>query len=283
MTVETAPLLSESDARRLTQRISLLLDAAAGTLDKLAESIREARDGRADLAMGYNSWADYAAAEFGPHTAGLTATIRRELVATLSAEVDGSPALSTRQIAPAVGVTQQMVVKDRQVTTPVVTSPEPTTAPPFDPTTGEVLDDERGSTIATVSGVVIAEQRHVDVAAPVLGLDGKTYTRKQADAKPRRKSLPDALRTTAERLWSDSLDLRAALEDDRMAPNRASITEVTIARVRAAALNITDFTAALDLGSVVETEEARDQMAADLNHISETFARLARSLKEEPK
>jgi hypothetical protein len=127
--------------------------------------------GNAHVALGYESWGDYATTEFGPRTAGLTASIRRELVATLSAEVDGSPALSTRQIAPAVGVTQQMVVKDRQVTTPVVTSPA---TPPFYTPAGEVLD---GATLVTDSGVIVAEQRHVDAPASVLGLDGKTYTR----------------------------------------------------------------------------------------------------------
>ncbi len=69
--------LAEGDARRLTQQISLLLDSAAGVLDKLAAAIREARDRRADIALGYASWAEYASTEFAPHTTGLSAAIRR--------------------------------------------------------------------------------------------------------------------------------------------------------------------------------------------------------------
>lgn len=187
MTVETAALLTEPEARRLTLRIGLLLDSAAGVLDSLSASIREARDRRADLALGYGSWADYATAEFGERTAGLAPAIRRELVASLSVEVDGSPALSTRQIAPAVGVTQQAVAKSQQhpdVTTKLSPAPrasvvndgpieaqaasEAADLPPFDPTTGEVLDEP----------------------APrpaVLGLDGKTYVRPNRPPAPRRE------------------------------------------------------------------------------------------------
>lgn len=175
MSAEVREFLSEDDARRLTERIGILLDAASGTLDKLADAIREARDGRADLALGYASWADYASAEFAPHTAGLTASIRRELVATLSVDVDGSPALSTRQIAPAVGTDFSTVSRDRQVLRDA--TPDAELIPPFDPTTGEMLDDAPGSTIATDSGTIVAEQRHVDAPRTVLGLDGKTYTR----------------------------------------------------------------------------------------------------------
>lgn len=234
MTAEVATLLDEAQARRLTQRIGLLLDAASGALDKLAESIREARDGRADLALGYSSWAEYASAEFAPHTAGLTASIRRELVATLSIEVDGSPALSTRQIAPAVGVSQKTADRDVRLVSHV-DSPAPyapfdadaamakaiadATTPPFDPTTGEVLD-EPAATIATTEGVVIAEQRHV-----VLGLDGKTYTRPETSA-PRtspRRPLVDAARDAGQELRKAIERLERIAADDRFARNKDEV------------------------------------------------------------
>lgn len=294
MTVETTPLLTESEARRLTLRIGLLLDSAAGVLDNLSASIREARDRRADLALGYESWAEYATAEFGDRTAGLAPAIRRELVASLSVEVEGSPALSTRQIAPAVGVSRDTISKDRarQVSddlTPALAidvnadrasgvqelntseqtvqeapraAPAAAVLPPFDPATGEVLD----------------------APAPrpaVLGLDGKTYT--PPEPKPRRSALIDAIRPQAERVWNAAIELRGAVGDDRFSANRTSISEVVLPRVRAAALDLTAFLAELDLSPATETEEARDRLAADLNHISETYARLARSLMEDQK
>lgn len=127
--------------------------------------------------------------------------------------------------------------------------------PPFDSATGEVLDDEP--------------------------LVAKTYTR--PEPKPRRSALIDAIRPQAERIWNTAIELRGAVGDDRFPANRTSISEVVLPRVRAAALDLTAFLAELDLSPATETEEARDRLAADLNHISETFARLARSLMEDQK
>ncbi|MDM8086313.1 hypothetical protein QUV83_16180 [Cellulomonas cellasea] len=229
MTIETTPLLTEADARRLTLRIGLLLDSAAGVLDNLSAAIREARDRRADLALGYESWAEYATAEFGDRTAGLAPAIRRELVASLSVEVDGSPALSTRQIAPAVGVSQMQAVRDvRAAQVKPDVSPGPTrvvdrdvdtsesiaaplvTPPPFDPAAGEVLDE----------------------AAPrpaVLGLDGKTYTRpapKPPTVDPKKGTDLYALRMAiipALDAWTDQWSTKPLLDDSVTAEEAAQV------------------------------------------------------------
>ena len=208
MTVESIPFLSETDARRLTQRIGLLLDATSGALGNLADAIREARDGRADLALGYVSWAEYAAGEFAPHTAGLTAAIRRELVSSLSVEVDGSPALSTRQIAPAVGTSHMAVQRDRAAgVTERYTSPEPTPeTPPFDPTTGEVLDDE-------------------PTPAKVLGLDGKTYSRPEPKTatSPRRPALAPQMESAGWDLVKAVERVQRLAADDRFDTNKNEV------------------------------------------------------------
>jgi hypothetical protein len=241
MTVESIPFLSKSDARRLTQRIGLLLDAASGALDKLADAIRDARDGRADLALGYESWAEYAAAEFAPHTAGLTTAIRRELVSSLSVEVDGSPALSTRQIAPAVGVSHMAVQRDRDAgVTERYTSPDPRPAPPtYQPldVTGwedaEISDQQAldYETEELYRGDLAAwQERHPEVEttpAPrpaILGLDGKTYTRPEPTPRAtQRRALVDTARDAGQELRKATERLERIAADDRLTRNKEEV------------------------------------------------------------
>lgn len=176
------PLLTRTDADRLTEGIRTALDRTARGMADLAERVSEAYRRRADLALGYESWADYAQGEFGDQTQALAAPIRRELVGYLSAE-----GMSTRAIAPAVSMHQPNVVRVKkrleadQVISTDITAP---TAPPV-----------------PVGRVVIAEVRHIDIEtgeildnpAPtrkVTGLDGKTYTPPPAQPKPIRPQLP---------------------------------------------------------------------------------------------
>lgn len=99
--------LSEAEARRLTQRIQLTLQSVSDQLDKLVKLVREAKATDAHTALGYRSWTEYAAAEFGNHSLRLDREDRRELVALLDAEGMGS-----RAIAPIAGVSHETVSKD---------------------------------------------------------------------------------------------------------------------------------------------------------------------------
>lgn len=83
--------------------------------------------------------------------------------------------MSTRAIAPVVGVDQRNVSRDlqqvRQTASPVPTAPS----------------------VATREGVIIAEGRHIDATTgeiitnptKVTGLDGKTYTRAETESDAR--------------------------------------------------------------------------------------------------
>jgi len=322
VTVETTPLLTEPEARRLTERIRYTALSVRDGVEKLQRLVAEAQSGQAHLALGYKSWTAYLAEVMGDEPLVLARDRRRDVVAWLAGEgmstraigavvgasvgtvhsdkvfnsehltadeeapssavraevyqgdtpaveLDRSPALSTRQDVrggrnlPGEGASSPAVVSsDQPADEHGESQPRAADLPPFDPTTGEVLDEP----------------------APrpaVLGLDGKSYTR--PEPKPRRTALIDAVRPQAERVWSTAIELRGAVGDDRFVANRASISEVVLPRVRSAALDLTAFLAELDLSSAVETEEARARLVTDLNHISETFARLARSLMEEPK
>lgn len=334
--IETRDLVLDTEmAEQRATRIGLDLDATAERFESAMEKMRAAIRDRDDLALGYRSPGEYLSERFGGKLARLGVDLRREVVRELT-----EAGLSTRAIAPIVGVTNKTVALDRRQVLPGVTPDgiagvpsgtpdskpateayEPfdadavvtkaiadATTPPFDPATGEVLDvpasirplldvptlvEDFDSGMVAVQNAeesralrAVVEQRREAEAAPakVLGLDGKTYSRPTVgEQKQRRRALIDSVAPKAERIWSDSTTLRSALDDDRLPANRDSITEVTFARFRAAAVNIADFMGALNPSATVETEEARDRLVADLNHISETYQRLARSLQEEPK
>lgn len=110
MTVDTATgeivaHLSAADARNLTDRIR-------GGLSVAYDGLVEAWSGRADLALGYESWDDYCAAEFAEgRMVRLDREQRREIVGTMR-----EAGMSTRQIGSALGVDQKTVVNDARRT-----------------------------------------------------------------------------------------------------------------------------------------------------------------------
>lgn len=198
--------LDHDDAQRLTERIRLSLDSVAQTWDRLASQVAEAYQRRADKALGYESWADYAQAEFGEKTASIAAPIRRELVSTLSAE-----GMSTRAIAPAVGVSQQAVSKELHhpdVTTKL--SPAPTAEP-------------RPSKSWSDFAAAVEQQVNAQ-PAKVTGLDGKTY-QKPKTPTPRRHSLVDDAVKASRDLAATAEKLRSIASDDRFTTNKSDIQD----------------------------------------------------------
>lgn len=139
MTAVAVHAMSEQEARRLTERIRSSLDRVSAAWAELGQQIKEAYERRADLALKYGSWAEYADAELRPD--GLAADVRRQLVGMLS-----EAGMSTRAIAPTVGVSQQAVAKSLRS-----------------------IGDNR-----------------VVTSPPIRGLDGKTYTRPEPQPQPER-------------------------------------------------------------------------------------------------
>ena len=106
MTIQQPDLMGADEARQVTNGIRLALDRVSTAWADLAERISDAYQRRADLALGYGSWAEYADAELKP-AEGLAAEVRRQLVGMLS-----QAGMSTRAIAPTVGVGQTQVRRD---------------------------------------------------------------------------------------------------------------------------------------------------------------------------
>ena len=224
MTVETIAL-TEQEARRLTERIRTRLDRVSTAWADLATSITEAYQRRADLALGYGSWSEYAEAELKP-SEGLAADVRRQLVGMLSAQ-----GMSTRAIAPTVGVSPRQAAYDKAGVQSLHTSPEPER---INPATGEVVPgptyrptDVTDWTPQEVDDLTDADERELEawkastVPAPpkVVGLDGKTYTRPEPKAAEpaRRAALPPMVQSAGWDLTKTVDRIQRLADDDRFA------------------------------------------------------------------
>ena len=206
--------LTEQEARRLTERIRTALDRVSTAWADLAERITEAYQRRADLALGYGSWAEYAEAELKP-SEGLAADVRRQLVGMLSAQ-----GMSTRAIAPTVGVSQQAVAKvlrHPDVTTKL--SPEPESLAEY---RGRVLRDaETNHKIIKLTG---PESVSDPTPAKVVGLDGKAYARPEPKPQAdRRTPLRDGFRDAALDLDKPVHRFERLAADDRLPRNRSEV------------------------------------------------------------
>jgi hypothetical protein len=151
---ETFRLLSRREAERLTEQIKFQIESIENGMFKLRNLLEHARGSNVWQILGFKSWQAYLVSLFD-RPLRLTSDQRREVVGYLHGE-----GLSTRAIAPVVGVSQQAVSK---VTTKL-SPPEP--AP---------------SGAVEVAGRV---EQTPEAPRPVAGLDGKTYTRPEPAPKP---------------------------------------------------------------------------------------------------
>jgi len=210
------PEMTVDGAERLSERISDRLDTIAENYTKVMPLIREAINRNVHAILGYASPGAYVKDRFGDALGKLGVELRREVVRELS-----NAGLSTRAIAPVVGVSQKTVDRDVRDSGESNDSPEldaidrdvaeaeaalrPSVANPM---TGEVLDD-----------AVVTETHTVTV---VTGLDGKEYKRPDP-AAPRRGSLIDDARNAGWQLRKAAERLERIQEDDRFTKNKAEI------------------------------------------------------------
>lgn len=123
--------LTKSEARKLT-------DAIRQGVAELELMIVQAWQGRAWLALGYDSWDDYVAGEFKQAPLALPREERRATVQSLRGW-----GMSTRAIAPVVGISQTQASDDSRVTG----NRSPVTG--LDGKTYEPRSEKKGSSAAT--------------------------------------------------------------------------------------------------------------------------------------
>lgn len=193
---ETGEILDAAAAERRAERISLRLDTIADNYLAVMPMIREAIEKRDDLALGYRSPGDYVSDRFGGSLQRLGVEVRREVVRELTAA-----GMSTRAIAPVVGVSQKTVDRDVRQVSHVTHLPQT----PASESLGED-DDEAGQT----------------PEAPVVGIDGKTYARPAATA-PKRRALPDQFFDAAFDLAKVVKRIDRLVNDDRFTQNAEKV------------------------------------------------------------
>lgn len=184
--------LTASQARELTEEIKHHVTVVWNLVVR-------AYTARAWSALGYSSWDDYCTREFGTARLRLPREERAEVVSSLR-----ESGLSIRAIASATGIDKNTVQSDLNEVYEIHT-PEP-----------EVNED------------VLAEEliaAHAE-PAPVIGVDGKTYTAARSAPKPppqpehpRRKPIADSARDIALDLKNITVRLEKLLADDRFARN----------------------------------------------------------------
>lgn len=162
---ETGEILDSAAAERRAERISLRLDTIADNYAAVMPMIRDAIEKRDDLALGYRSPGEYVADRFGGSLQRLGMEVRRAVVGELTAA-----GLSTRAIAPVVGVSNKTVHQDLQVL------PEVTPEPEFISATEALAEMNTQTPVVAKEG----EAEATTGPAPVVGIDGKTYSRPAA-------------------------------------------------------------------------------------------------------
>ena len=198
-TGEVVEAMSTVEAERITARIADKLDAIADNLEQVLPLIGEALTRRAWEVLGYASPTAYVAERFAGALGRLAPEVRRPVVAQLSAA-----GMSTRAIAPVVGVSQSSVRDDIQVSRTY--SPAP----------------------ADVSGAL-------PEAPAVVGMDGKAYPRPEAPAladdapdptparKTKRRPITDVARDAGLDLHKVSGQLERLMADDRFSGNKSEV------------------------------------------------------------
>lgn len=191
-------------ARKLDNRIRLTARATAGSVTTLTVLLDEARCGQIHQVLGFASWTAYLADALCDLRLAVTAVERRELVSVMADE-----GMSNRAIAKAVGVTEITVRRDREQVRHDVAPESP----------GDVLTPLADGAEAVAVAVIEASRK--PLTPPVIGLDGKTYTR--PEPKPpsprRRRPITEAFSELRYRIGKLAESMERLSEDDRFARN----------------------------------------------------------------
>jgi hypothetical protein len=197
-------LYSKGEAQRLTDDIKSAAVAARRGLDRLASLVEEASKGNVWQILGYASWTAYLSATLGEMPLRLDKAERQEVVAMLSEQ-----GLSTRAIAPIVGVSHMTVSNDLAPSGVQTFTPDPDVE-----TALAVIEDD----------IVVAEMVYETSAPrPVVGMDGKTYTQPATPRQAPRSPLIDEARSAGFQLRKAIERIERIKSDDRFTRNKVEI------------------------------------------------------------
>lgn len=210
-------MLSASEAQRLTQRIKLTASGVRDGLFKLRNLVDEAKRSNVWQILGFPSWTAYLADTLADEPMRLGREERQELVGYLSGE-----GLSTRAIAPIVGVDNKTVHRD--IARVANATPDPEAEVDADPATGEVIEPAVEDVHDAATSPPAAVAVRVEAPQPprsVTGLDGKTYP--VEPSKPRAEAVTSRFTAAVADLNRVMARLRRIAEDKNFPRNRDQV------------------------------------------------------------
>ena len=225
MSARDVPQMSAAEAEAITEQIVGRLDQVSENIEAVQSLMRDALARRAHLALGYDSPTAYMRDRFEGALVNLSAAMRREIVHELS-----DAGMSTRAIAPIVGVSHTAVRKDIDAAGGNKFPPD-SAAPDFgnvrdmtDEEADNLPDDSLNIDLATgeVIEPTVTEHTITEKTKTITGLDGKTYTAPTTPKQKRRSIVEDAYTANRE-LFRAIERIRDIRRDDRYTRNKADI------------------------------------------------------------
>lgn len=195
--------LDAAAAERRAERINLRLEAIAENYRLVLPMIREAIEKRDDVALGYRSVGEYVSDRFGGALTNLGVDVRRAVVGELT-----QAGMSTRAIAPVVGVSHMTVQNDVTAGVKVFTP----ASVPISVADEEAIEPTGIKVLAGDSSVSDQPEGAAPSPPPpsVTGIDGKTYTRReQARPRPDAETYLNRIESLADQAARDAKNLTA--------------------------------------------------------------------------
>lgn len=204
-------VLSQIDveaAQRRAERIRFHATNANDAMAALRKLVNTARELDDHITLGYASWTAYIRDLFGDEPLRLARDVRQELVAELSAQ-----GMSTRAIAPIVGVDRKTIERDVRGGTNVPPAPVVIEGVTADPATGEVIEPS------------VTEHTVTEKVRTVTGLDGKEYKRPETQA-PRSEPITSQFTSAVADLNRVMSRLRRISEDKNFPRNTEQVASL---------------------------------------------------------
>lgn len=226
---EVIEAMTRVEAERITARIADKLDTIADHLEQVMPLIGEALTREAWRALGYQTPQAYVEERFKGALTRLPREVRRPVVAELSAA-----GMSTRAIAPIVGVSNGQAAKDLSATRHVL----PEEAPVSDETP-EPRPEPAQPEPSPVTPLPKSDH--------IVGRDGKAYAR--PEPKPselRRKPLTDSFWEAAYDLGRITEKLTRLAQDDRFQTNREELARKNLRELTQVQSHLNDLIARLE-------------------------------------
>lgn len=211
--------LTHHEATQLTERIKVKVGAIQDNIDHLAALVTRAKNGGADEVLGYKSWTAYIVDVVGSDPLDLTRSERKKLVGFLAAE-----GVSTRAIAPIVGVSPRQAAYDAADPTVQEVHSRPATVTSLDgrerPSTQPVvkITETTETYINTETGEIVTSNEFVSSPEPSL---------------PRRRPLADGFRDASLDLGKLLTRIENLVSDDRFTRNKNEVARYASDLIRA--------------------------------------------------